>query len=958
MARSNHISFAATRSGLLSLLLTLPLLATAQDQTSEVETDELVLEEVIVTGSHIAGLDEELLPVTVMTAEAIEQLGAINMRDILSYIPSVSDFDFEDTNNGTNGARGDVSGVNLRGLGSSNTLVLLNGRRMVVHPTFQAINNTPQIFYNVNSVPSPAIERIEVLRDGAAPLYGADAIAGVINFVPYMSYDGMKFTGKYGWSEDTSMDEMEFTAAGGWEFNDGKSHLSVFASYYDRSHVHMNELGELYYELDRRELPEIPEEWRGDSQLRNTSTLTPWARFRVGALNSGGQFIGPTRHIDSSTGEIANGSGSERYNFNETAWVTPATDRFNFMATYTQEIDNGVEFFADAYYYEASSTTQRAASPLDDSLAFLIVPPGAYYNPYPDQEVLIIGWRPTDLGPRIIDVDQDSYRLLGGFRGDAGGWDWETAFLYSEAESTDSEGNRQAKSLFQQQLLVDGPDALNPFAGPGGNSQAALDGIRISSTDVRTSTLALADLRLSKGDWFQTFGNDAGVAMGLEYRNESYDEDRDARLDGSMPFDSGAIFDESDVIGVSATFDSEASRNTYSAYAELYLPLVGEANAMTGLQAFEVQLAARYENSNDFDSTLKPKIGFRWAPIDALSIRGSYTEGFRAPNLPQMNQGTVIRRIDGIEDPLRADVTGAPIDTGDTYRVTTREANNNLEPEDAETWLLGFVFSPSEGALSGLRIGLDWWQIKQQDIVGILEPEDALDLDVILRQQGSSNPDVIRAAVTAQDLLLFEQWNLENPNDQRTPVGVATNILNQYINLDPREVQGWDGSFVYATDETSAGQFTLRWDFTKYTKFEQQGLATEDLLRRNGNPKLRYTLALNWGYRAFNANASMRYTSSAYDTSLSMPISSGVSGTYNEELGLIYWDVASWTIYNVAFSYDFSEIGNSLDGLQLMAGVRNLTNEDPPFADESYGYFTHLHNSYGRVWWFEVGYSF
>ncbi len=973
MSKTKEIfSLSSISRAIYTALFLLPLTLQPQGlsaQTSDSEENaEAVgaLEEVIVTGTHIAGLDPAVLPVTVMGAEQIEALGATNMQDILSYIPSIADLDFDDTNTGTNGARGDVAGVNMRGLGSGNTLVLLNGRRMVTHPTFQAINSVPVTFYNVNSIASSSIQRIEVLRDGAAPLYGADAIAGVVNFVPYTSYDGLKLTGKYGWSDDTSYDETEITAAGGFQFNEGRSNLSLFATYYDRSQVHQNELPDLYFQLDRQGLPGIPEEWASDTQLRNASTLTPYARFRVGQLNPDGTFTGPTRHINPTTGAIGNGSGPARYNFNEDQIATPSSERFNFMATYTQEIDNGVEIFADAFYYEATSHTYRAASPLDDSLAFLIVPVGAYHNPYPDQEVLIIGWRPVDLGPRVIDVDQDSWRVMGGLRGSMGSWDWETAMLYSEAESTDTEGNRQAKSLFTQQLLVDGPDALNPFVGPGGNTQAALDGIRVSSTDVRTSELWLADLRVNRGDLFRVFGNDVGAAFGLEFRNEKYIDDRDPRLDGSMPFDNGAIFDESDLIGVSATFDSEASRSTASGYGELYIPLVGEANAKPFAKAFEVQLAARYENTNDFESTLKPKIGMRYEPGGGFSIRASYTEGFRAPNLPQMNQGDIIRRIDGIADPMRSDVTGAPIDTGATYRRTTRLGNPDLEPEDSETSLIGFVWQPefSNEWANGFTIGADFWEIRLEGVVGLIEEEDQLELDELLRQQGSSNPNVIRAPLTAADEALFAAYNAANPNDQKIAVGEAIDIIGQYRNLDPREVAGWDGFMSFATPETAAGQFILRGDVTQITKFEQQGLAQSDLIGRNGNPEWRYTFSLDWQFQGFNANLSMRYVDEVYDTSLvydSAKIAASgppQKGWYDAVSDQYYWLVDSWTVYNLAVGYDFSRISAAAKGFELTAGIRNLTNELPPFADESPGYFTALHDSYGRVYWFKLGYSF
>mgnify|MGYP001817353637 CR=1 FL=1 len=934
--------------------------AHAQDADAE---EEGTLEEVIVTGTHIAGINEEALPVTVLGSEAIQATGAINMGEVLSYIPAISDLEFEDNSNGTNSARGDVAGISMRGLPSANTLSLINGRRMVIWPTFQAINSVPATFYNVNSVPSSAVQRIEVLRDGAAPLYGADAIAGVVNFITYSDFDGIRLTGRYGWSDDTNYDESEVTAAGGWNFNDGRSNFSVFATWYKRSLVHMNELDELYYNLDRRQNERIPESWRGDSQLRNTSSLTPWARFRVGELRDDGIFEGSTFHVDPETGEFNSGSGSTRYNFNEDAWVTPETERFNIMATFRHEFGETMEFFADAWYYQSDSEQHRAASPIDDSLAFLIVPADSFHNPY-DEDALIIGWRPVDLGPRIIYAEGETWSITAGLRGDWSRWSWEAGLVYSEAEATDIEDNRQAKSLFTSQLMVDGPDALNPFVGPGGNTQAALDGIRIATKDVRSSDLTLADFRLNRGDLFQSFGNDVGVALGAEYREESYKDDRDPRLDGTMPFDTGAIFDESDVIGMSATADSSASRDTWSVYGELYMPLIGAANEKRWTRGLDLSLAVRYENPSDFDDKWAPKIGFRWELVEGLSIRGSYTEGYRAPNLPQMNQGDIIRRIDGIEDPMRAEVTGRPIDTGDTYRITTRLGNPNLNPEESDTTLIGFVFTPSWAGdwWSGLRFGVDWWSIEQTGLVGIIDEEDQLAIDQALRESGAGfNPNVVRAEITAADQAAFDEWNANNPNDQRIPVGEATNIIAQYENLEPRDVEGWDFNLVYATPETGAGQFTFRTDWTRITKFDQEGLSPVDRLRRNGNPEDRYTVSLEWNFRDFFANVNMRYISEAYDSSLSCnstaacqdPAAPGtVVGSTK------YWTVEDWTVYNLTLGYNFAGFNNWSNGLVLTGGVRNLTNEEPPFADESFGYFTRLHNTYGRVYWVRIGYQF
>lgn len=204
MNNINTVTSARQLARLLPFTLGLSFAAFAQSTDSGD-----AVEEIVVTGTYIEGLSEETLPVTVMNEDAIKSLGAVNMQDILAYIPSISDFEFEDTNSGTNGARGDVAGVNMRGIGSGNTLVLINGRRMVVHPTFQAINSVPATFYNVNSIPSSAISRVEVLRDGASATYGADASAGVVNFITRKGQEGFNLSAKYGAGTSTNYDETE-----------------------------------------------------------------------------------------------------------------------------------------------------------------------------------------------------------------------------------------------------------------------------------------------------------------------------------------------------------------------------------------------------------------------------------------------------------------------------------------------------------------------------------------------------------------------------------------------------------------------------------------------------------------------------------------------------------------------------------------------------------------------------
>ncbi|NIP19023.1 MAG: TonB-dependent receptor [Xanthomonadales bacterium] len=953
MAYRSLLSTEPLRAAVVCLALSGAVFA----QETAPEAGDRILEEVVVTGTYIPVLTEEMLPVTVMDEQAIENTGAVNMPDLLTHIPSIGGFEFTDSNYGVGGARGDVAAVNMRSLGSNNTLVLLNGRRMVTHPSVTWMSSVPVASYNVNSISSGVLRRIEVLRDGAAPLYGADAMAGVVNFISHDTFEGLRISGKHGWNTDTNYAESEGQVSTGWFTGDGRSHFGLAASWYDRNHLPLSELDELNYELDRRQLEGIPEVWRGDTQLRNTSLFTPWALFETGQLLDDGRWArSGTWHVNPDTGEIRKGNTSNRYNLHLPTWVVPDISRYNLVLTFNHEFADGKEFFGDAFYYQADSVNQRSTLPIEEGLAFLVVPPDAWHNPFPGRQVLISRWRPIDLGPRVTYVDNDSWRVMGGLRGETGDWDWESALLVSGASSSDHETNRISKTQFMDSLRVNGPEAINPFAGPGGNSQEAFDAIRTTFTDRHESELALWDFRLNRDDLFSSFGNDAGIALGAEWRREAYLDDWDPRLDGTITFDNGALFDESDLLGRSARSDARGSRDTWSAYSELYLPLIGEANGKRFAKSLELQLAVRYENPSDFSSKIKPKVGFHWGIADALSIRGSYTEGFRAPNLVQLNQGTIVVRDWGIEDPMRADVTGHAVDTGDTYRYTTREANPDLQPEDAETRMAGFVFAPRDGALAGLRLGADFWNIRAESAIGVTSNREELEQDELLRSEGSHNPNVVRADITPADQALFDAWNAANPDDQRIPVGEATNIITRYVNLESREIQGWDAMLEYATPRTRAGSFRIRGDMTRLTKHEQQGISFTDRVRRNGKPKTRYSVSFNWKFREFNASLSMRYIDDFYLTSLWQP--GEVSpGTYDPDRDRTYWDVGSWKVYNLALGYNFSSPGDSKARIRLTAGVRNLADEAPPFADQPFGYYRWVHNPYGRVVWLKLDYA-
>jgi iron complex outermembrane receptor protein len=967
------------------------LTAVAQENGTAPAGDETRVEDkIVVVGSYIQGVgDSGALPVTVLNREELDVTGALSTGELLVNIPSVGDIEFTDGNTGTNGARGDVTGINLRGLGSGRSLVLVNGRRITGHPQSEAVDGVPVTFFNVNTVPSTLIERVEVLRDGASALYGSDAIAGVVNLSLFDEYDKSYVTAQYGASTETDFAEYSIGGRTGFEFNGGRTHLTVGGSYYGRDPVEACDVGEWFCNLDRRDL--LPEAWQGDTQFDNRSTIGPYGRFQVGVLNPDGTFDGTAVAQDGTNlttssgvfhmqpddfpgsrasigGGVSIDDGSQdrdlRYNFNEAQRLIPDSTRFNLAATFSHELESGIELFGEAMYYESDSTTQRAAGPFDQSLALIIVPASNYYNPFgavgsPNRlsgidapaeglDIVIQGYRPLEMGPRIIKVEQDLYRLLGGARWDWSGWNVETALGYSEATARDEEFNRISKTLLQDQISLSTPDAFNPFGGPNVNSASVLEAVRVSSVRYGESSLLTWDAKATRDDLFSLPGGDVGIAVGIDYRSEEISEDSDPRLDGTIQFTNGAIPDESDLVGVSATRDFSGDRDVWSAFTELSIPIVGEGNRVPGIYALDLQLAARFEDSSDFGDTFNPKISGHWFLTPGLSIRAAYGEGFRAPNLVQINQGTITRRNQGDADPYREDVVGTPNDVGDTYRPSIREGNPDLEAEESESRVLGVIFQPEEGPLDGFRFSLDYWSVETTNAITTLGVDRLLDDDFAsLIAGGPGSPNVIRGGLTQEDIDAFAAYNLANPTDQRVAIGEVLYVIDGYVNLDGREVTGYDIAASYDFDTRSLGDFAVGVSATKIENYEEtRDGSVFDELRRNGNPEWRGSLFARWNNGPWKAGAQLRYVSDVYDSSAT-----------NDDSG-DFWEVDSWTTVNGYVGYSFEGEGSILSGGDVRLGVRNLFDELPPKADESAGYLSGLYSVEGRVVYLQLSKTF
>ncbi|WP_353518387.1 TonB-dependent receptor [Thalassotalea sp. SU-HH00458] len=919
-----------------------------QANAEETTAKEEEIERISIVGSNIKrASDIGALPVTALTEKDIENTAAMSGDELLRSIPQIGAVNFGAAtgNGGVNDARGDVASINLRGVGSGNTLTLLNGRRLVTHPGTQSENFVPVSTSNSNTLPVSGLRSLQVLRDGAAAIYGSDAVAGVVNYQLKDDFEGNQVKLSYGGSEGTSLDETTFSYLTGFDLNEGRSHLTASFSYYDRNGMMASERP-YSASHDLREYSGLPEEFIGDTQLDNRSTATPWGDFQSDAL---GRF-----HLQPDTnsgcvvnldGGICADSGSfprdQRFDRGTTRSLVSDVRRLNFYSYFTHEINSDLDFFSEVTYYNAKAERTREQTHNLTAQRFRISADAAH-NPF-GEEVLLRSYRAIDTGPRNVEVDDTSYRVLGGLKGAYNDWDWESAAFYTAAETNDS-ANRIQASKFQASInstdptlaynIFTGGDVNNPNSGDSTlNPQSVIDQFMVNVNRDSKTSLASVDFKVSNGALWTLPAGDVGIAMGVEFRRETFEDDRDPLLDGSNPFVdaiTGAELSGSDVLGSSPTPDSKASRNVTSAYAEFLVPLIDSDSHYV-----ELQVAGRYENFSDVGSAVKPKVALFWEPAGWISFRASYAGGFRAPGLPQVSAEGV-PRSNSLYDPVLDSTYGI---------VDIRSGTTDLKPEDDENTSFGLIFEPTEN----LTFTLDTWKIKQKDLVGILPGSSHLLYDSLLRSEGSSNSAVIR-----------------DPNTNE-----VIQINNDYLNLGVRNIEGIDFSLIYDW-ETDFGEFEFTANAAKLNKFEQEAdsisaqlIAAQesgnsavpadrtvagagDLIKQNGRPEWRARVSLDWDYDQWGAGINANYVSEVIDTS--------TTATVNDEV--IMLPVDSFTRVNVYADYRFAD-DSALDGTKIRFGIRNIADEEPPLADElAHGYFGALHSNRGRYFYMSLRKAF
>ena len=827
------------------------------------------IEEVMVTGSYIKGsATDGASPVEVIDREEIENIGAVSIADITRNL-SVNSGSENASDSFTQGSTQGTSNVNLRGLGLSSTLILIDGRRQTLTG---ATSNDGSVFVNTNAIPVVALERVEVLKEGAASIYGSDAVAGVVNYIFRRDFTGVEF--EMSSQEADISGQTDDRVSMIWGAENGDSNFVLAASILDRSAMSGADFN-----------PSL-------AQLGISGLGTSFLLFGPSTVASGpyaGTYT-PFQNVPSPTCVADQGilipqaSGSRcgfvygpRFN------VVNDEDHQSLYGSFKTLLANGNGLEID-YMSTAIDVNDNPQSPSYPALSYLspsnAIMPGTGGNPF-GVPVLWLGRAlgsayPSPNAPREIETDRFSIGLNGDF---SNGFDWDLHYTVSSEELYGQQPDTST-SKFSAAIKGNGGSAGNQTWDLFTPSNNSADLIKWIATNQQTWT----STELSVLDYIVTGSlGDIDIASGLQIRDESFDVARGAS--SIATFDAGGnITVPADLLFLGGGLESTSSRKSTAIFVEA---------AKNMSDKLLVKGALRYEDLES-DSSVDPKISFRYQASDNLALRASFSTSFREASLAQLTSTNI--SLQGIQD-YNADGSAK----GGTAFIRIAQANNaNLAPEESENMNIGAMWNPNDQ----LAMTLDYWAIDYTNVITIESAQGKV----------SANP--------------------LDPDVKRTAGGTLTGVTTKYFNAANVNTSGLDFESTYDFD-TSFGQAQVGVNMMHMFEYEiPVGNATKDVVglfnhdnfaRSLPDTKAVFHAALNSGQnslslfgrytgdykttRPLSATASARGFSQSIDSFFTvdlmnsylvemndseLKLSLGITNMFDEEVPLVY-DAANWS---------------------------------------------------------------
>ncbi len=873
----------------LALAATLTAATAASAQENDAPT---TLDRVEVTGSRIRQVDLETeTPVLTITRADIEKQGFQSVAEILQNVSAVGAPAISRAQPLLAGENVGGQFISMRNLGTTRTLVLVNGKRLGISTSG---------FQDVSLIPTAAVERIEVLKDGASSVYGSDAIAGVVNIITRSGFEGASAGAYFGQYSEGDGDTTRADLVLG--FTGERGSLTAAVEYRKEEAVMAGD----------RPYSAYPQSYRHPT--RGWTTVSQWGVINLPSslggnrvLDAGADWrdIGNYHALDTNVGNSAAdpaGSTTDKSNANRQMHLrTPLQSRALFVDG-TYDLTPRVRLRGSMLYSEREAERQIAGYPFQSAAFGIAMSEDSYYNPlgshhgHADPQQVTF-WRRTWEIPRVDRPTSTTWRFSAALEGsfDAGSrvFDWEVGYLYNRNKVTqENYGNlnlsRVAEAVGPSFLNADGvvqcgtPDnpvplascvPWNPFIPYGRTGDGGLTGnpeLRdflfqtLNSSGVAETEAFSA---LLSGSLFALPGGDAAFAVGVENRKES----------GRFVPDAMAV------TGNSTTLSAGPTRGSYSVdevYAELYLPVLAD---LPGARELSFSVASRYSDYDTFGDTTNSKVGFKWKPAESLLVRGTWAEGFRAPTINDLYGGgsqTFATFTDPCDTLFGASASNAQvrarcaqdIANADSFRQLAQGftpagapnsqtpvaffagSNDLLRPESSESHTFGLVWSPP--FLEGLNMSLDWWKIRIEDTIVADSPTQMLN-DCYIQGDASRCVDFTRDPA----------------------LGFVNSLSFAGINAGYREAEGFDFDLGYRMD-TDFGRFALVWQSTYTVRDEIKTDTSPDTLPQQlvgwatspgfvGTFRVRSNASLSWEHGPWGATWGARYYSSQKETCLS-----------------------------------------------------------------------------------------
>jgi iron complex outermembrane receptor protein len=960
-------SISTALAGLVLASVTAP--AFAQDRPGE---DIQKLQAIEVTGSRIKQADiASQIPVVTITAADIAQTGLTSIGDVLQRLSvSGSSLNTKFNSAGNFGFAADGSGVgsgsttiSLRNLNAKRTLILVDGLRWVNESSASGVSAA----VDLNTIPASAVERIEILTDGASSLYGSDAIAGVVNIITKRSQDGMGIGLYYG---DYSIGDGETTSA----------HVSMGAKtdrmemFLDVSHVDQHGISSSEWEQSFYPTPGFHNGVSSYTEYTRTVFNPADPNNTYGGICAGGTCsvtangVAPAGGVQNFPSGFHHFTTADRYNFAPYNLLLTPSERTGIFGQGRYKVTDSIEWYVKGVYNTRKSTNQAGPEPVGLGAGFGTSDLGLVtgvdvtnpYNPFgvtldPNSNFVGLGRRMVEGGPRIFQQDVDTRYIATGLEGAFSAMDrnfsWDVNYINGDNRATQTvhgtyNAAHIAKALGPLSECQADPNCvpLNIFGGPGTITPEMLQYVSFIENDRSDNKLEAFTANLS-GSIFELPAGPLGFATGYEHRH----------LSGSYTPDSVVVAGESNGV---PSLPTSGSYDVSEYYIELNAPLIKDAAFAKSL---DLSVASRYSDYSTFGGTTNNKLGVRWQITDDVTLRSTWAEGFRAPSIGELF-GSPARFDATISDPC-AGATGqiatnciaqgvadpATFQTANTQISTRTGGNVNLQPETSTSLTAGIVYSPSWATDTSWSQKLDFegtfWKYKVNDAI------QAPDAQVQLNRCAATNSPIFCTGIV-----------------RSTFSGDIIQFNNFLQNLGRIDTKGYDVGLNWIGPDFSFGRFGANWSTTYVSEYSaiasdsglaeplKVGVETTD----KGIPKWRSTLGINWAIQNWSASWTMRYLSDMTEqcsvdwTANGATCSSPNADQDNNPGGTNH--LGSTTFHDVRVNW---KVPTHFD-FTVSAGLNNVFAKDPPVCVSCSlnGYDASNYDLPGRFWYASANIKF